>query len=84
VGKIKDKKMDMSEVKCFACHKTGHYSNQFLKKKKKKEPKVSTSIEAVEFIEKFEREFSLMNGLSRSGSAEFGDIGLWFVDSGAS
>jgi hypothetical protein len=27
---------DMSKVRCFACHKTGHYANQCPKKKKKK------------------------------------------------
>jgi hypothetical protein len=75
----------MSKVKCFACHKTSHYASQCPnKKKKKQEPEVSTSTEVAEFTEKFEREFSLMTGLSSSGSAEFGDIGVWFVDSGAS
>jgi hypothetical protein len=81
VGKSKDKKKDMSKVKCFTCHKTSHYTSQCPNKKKKRDPEVSSSIEVVEFTEK---EFSLMTGLSGSGSAEFGDIGLWFVESGAS
>jgi hypothetical protein len=84
VGKSKDKKKDMSKVKCFACHKTEHYASQCPNKKKKKEPEVSASAEVIEFTEKFEREFSLITGLSSSGSAEFGDIGVWFVDNGAS
>jgi hypothetical protein len=31
VGKSKDKKKDMSKVKCVACHKTCHYASQCLK-----------------------------------------------------
>ena len=61
VGKRKDKKKDMSKVKSFTYHKTGHYASQCPnKKKRKKEPEVSTSVEVVEFTEKFEKEFSLM------------------------
>jgi hypothetical protein len=63
-------------VKCFACHKNDHYTSQCLnKKKRKKNPEVSTSTEVAKFTKKFEKEFSLMTGLSRSGSADFGDIG---------
>jgi hypothetical protein len=35
VGKSKEKKKDMNKVKCFACHKNGHYTSQCLNKKNK-------------------------------------------------
>jgi hypothetical protein len=84
-GKRKDKKKDMSKVKCFACHKTSHYASQCPNKKKRKnEPEVSSSVEIVEFTEKFEKEFSLMTCLSSSGCLVCEDIEAWFVDNDAS
>jgi hypothetical protein len=85
VGKSNEKKKDMSKVRCFACHKTGHYASQCpYKKEKKLEPEVSASTEIAEFVERHEREFSLINGPLGSGCLVFEDIVVWFVDSGAS
>jgi hypothetical protein len=68
----KGNKKDMSKVKCFSCHKTGQYASQCLNKKKKKlEPKMSASIEVVEFTQRFEKEFSLMAGSVGSGCLVF-------------
>ena len=44
VVKGNENKKDMIKVKCFACHKTGHYASQCLnKKKRKKDLEVSIS-----------------------------------------
>jgi hypothetical protein len=83
--KRKGKKKDMSKVKCFACQKFGHYAGQCPNKKKvKKEAEVVASAATDEFVEQFEKEFSLVSCLSSSSVAECEDTGAWFVDSGAS
>jgi hypothetical protein len=84
MSKGNEKKKDMRKVKCFSCHKTGHYVSQCLNKKKKKTKPLVESIVVVDFTEKFEKEFSLMAGPIGSGYLVFEDIELWFVDSGAS
>ena len=51
-------KKDMSKVKCFACHKMGHYAGQCPNKEKKKQ-KTTATAEIDEFATRFERLFSL-------------------------
>jgi hypothetical protein len=78
---------DMGKVKCFACHKIGHYVSQCpKKKKKKKDAKVAaTSTKIDEFVEKFKEEFSLVASLLSSNRfVELEDGGAWFVDNGSS
>ena len=67
----------MSKVKCFVCHKFGHYAGQ-CPNKKKKQVVVSANME--EFASKFEKEFSLFSCLATySGTSK-----IWYIDSGAS
>jgi hypothetical protein len=80
-----NEKKDMSKVKFFAYHKTGHYASQCSNNKKKKpELKVAALAQVADFAEKFEKEFSLMVGPVGSGCLVFKDIESWFVDNGAS
>jgi hypothetical protein len=70
-------KKDMSKVKCFACHKFGHYAGQCPNKKKKQ---TTASAEVEEFSTKFDKEFSLIVCLSsRTTTSD-----AWYIDSGAS
>ena len=85
VGKSNEKKKDMSKLRCFVCHKTGHYASQCLNRNENKpEPEVLASTEVAEFVERHEREFSLMTGPLGSGFLVFEDIEMWFMDSGSS
>ena len=51
----------MSTVKCFACHKMGHYAATCPNKKKKKQ-QTSASAEIDDFAARFQSEFSLCIG----------------------
>jgi hypothetical protein len=70
-------KKDMSKVKCFGCHKFGHYAGQCPKKKKKQ---TTTSAAVEEFSTKFDKEFSLVVCLSTGTTHS----DTWYIDSGAS
>jgi hypothetical protein len=64
------KKKDMSKVKCFACHKFGHYAGQCLNKKKgengtQPEVVVSAKAQVDDFAKKFENKFLLVTSLLR-------------------
>jgi hypothetical protein len=70
-------KKDMSKVKCFACHKFGHYAEQCPNKKKKQ---TAASAEVEEFSTKFDKEFSFIACLSSRTTT----LDTWYIDSGAS
>ena len=72
-----EQQRDMSKVKCFACHKFGHYTVQCLNKKKKQ---VAASADMEEFSSKFNREFSLVTCLATCLVSS----SVWYIDSGAS
>jgi hypothetical protein len=74
---------EMRKVRCFACHKSGHYANKC--RNKKSEVATTSSIEMDAFAEKFDDEFSLVATLSSSDRlVELEDNRSWFVDSGSS
>jgi hypothetical protein len=73
---VKGKK-DMSKVKCFPCHKFGHYAGQCPNKKKKQ---TAASTEVEDFSAKFDKEFSLVVSLSTRTTHS----SVWYIDSGAS
>jgi hypothetical protein len=68
-----ERKKNMSKVKCFACHKFGHYAGQ-CSNKKKKQTAASTMME--EFSTKFDKEFSLVVCLSTRTT--YSD--MWYID----
>jgi hypothetical protein len=72
-----ERKKDMNKVRCFACHKFGHYAGQCPNKKKKQ---TAASVAVKEFSTKFDKEFSLIVCLStRTIHSD-----TWYIDSGAS
>jgi hypothetical protein len=79
-------KKDLSHVKCFKCHKMGHYASQCPKKKKaknKQQKQFAGSAEASkvdELASKLETTFSMVSCLSTNTISGVG----WYVDNGAS
>jgi hypothetical protein len=73
------KNIDFSKVKCFQCHKMGHFASQCPEKKKKNQPQMAASAAVDEFAKIFEEDFFF---IARMSSAAVSN--MWFVDSGAS
>ena len=74
-SKAKGKKHDLSKVKCFHCHKHGHFTTNFPQKKKNKKVVGAAAGEAL--ASQFELDFSLIACLV---SSYMGSV--WYLDSG--
>jgi hypothetical protein len=79
-------KKDLSKIKCFSCHKTGHYASQCLEKKKGKEKTqqvaTTTKTQMDEFAAKFEKDFSLVSlPLYQHHHKECMVLGQWCISS---
>ena len=68
----------MSKVKCFICHKYGHFASQCPDRKKKSNTQMVGSAEVDEFNKNFNEEFSLIAYVTST----IGSI-IWYIDSGA-
>ena len=71
------KKGDMYKVRCFNCHKMGHYVTNFPSKKSKKGSSVGSEGEAL--VSQFKMDFTLITCMV---SSMMGCV--WYLDSGAS
>jgi hypothetical protein len=78
----KTSKKDLSKIKCFVCHKYGHYASQCLKKKGKGKTQTvaSTETQLDDFATKFEKELSMFSYLSTITNSR----SAWYLDYGAS
>jgi hypothetical protein len=73
----KVKKMDLSKVKCFHCHKHGHLATNCLQKRKNKTVVGDATGEAL--VSQFELDFSLITFMASSASGS-----VWYLDSDSS
>ena len=70
-GKEKRKKggkknLDMSKVKCFICHKQGHFDSQCPDRKKKNNTEMAGFEEVEEFSKNFDEDFCLIACMTSS------------------
>jgi hypothetical protein len=83
-GQQSGQKRDMSKIKCYICHKNGHFASQCpLRKKNKGKPQTvaaAAETQLSELASKFENDFSFVSCLSTSTTSR----GTWYLDSGAS
>jgi hypothetical protein len=73
----KVKKLDLSKVKCFHCHKHGHLTTNYPQKKKNKT--VVGSATGENLVSQFELDFTLIACMASSALGS-----VWYLDSGAS
>ena len=68
----------MSKVKCFICHKQGHFASQFPDRKKKSNTQMVGSAEVDEFNKNFDEEFCLIACMASTTKSN-----IWYIDNGA-
>jgi hypothetical protein len=73
------KNINFSKVKCFHCHKMGHFASQCPKRKKKNKPQMAASAAVDEFAKSFEEDFCFIACMYSAVVSN-----MWFVNSGAS
>ena len=83
-GKAKRKKdgkknLDVLKVKCFICHKQGHFSSQFLDKKKKSNTHMAGFAEVEDFSRNVDEEFCLIACMASTIGSN-----IYYINSGAS
>ena len=76
-SEAKGKKLDLSKVKCFCCHKHDNFSTKYPQKKNNKKDVGVAVGEAL--ASQFELDFSLIACLVSSAMGS-----VWYLDSGAS
>ena len=67
----------MSKVKCFICHKQGHFASQCPDRKKKSNTHMVGSVEVDEFSRNFNEEFCLIACMERTTGRN-----MRYIDSG--
>jgi hypothetical protein len=78
-GQQSRKKRDMSKIKCYICHKNGHFASQCPQRKKGKSQIVAATAETQlnELASNFESDFSFVSCLSTSNTPS----NAWYLDS---
>ena len=73
------KNIDVSKVKCFICHKQGHFASRCPDRKKKSNTQMARSAEVDEFSRNFDEEICLIACMESTIGSN-----IWYIDSGAS